>query len=78
MFKDKTAVWVVEYIFGTGLVLAGLTGMGFWRLYPRLWPVPLFIICLGVILISCASSMRQRMFLARQIDELAKQIPDIE
>jgi hypothetical protein len=38
------------------------------------WTAKLFAACLGVILISCASSMRQRLLLAKRIDKLAEQM----
>jgi len=77
MFKDRTIVWVLEYIFGGTLVIIPLAGLVIRRSdWPDayLWAVQLFVACLGVILISCASSMRQRLLLARRIDKLAEQI----
>ncbi|MBA7616826.1 hypothetical protein ES703_24126 [subsurface metagenome] len=79
MFKDKAIVWVLEYIFGGTLVIMPLMGLIFWRpawIDAKLWAAQLFVVCLGVILVSCASSMRQRMLLAKSIDNLAKQIAD--
>jgi len=79
MFKDNAAVWVLEYIFGAILVVAPLTSLRIWRLVrldAHIWAVQLFVVCLGVTLISCASSMRQRMLLARRIDRLAQQMAD--
>ena len=75
MFKDRTIVWVVEYVFGGMLVIVPLAGLVIRRSdWPDayLWAVQLFVACLGVILISCASSMRQRMLLAKRIDKLAE------
>lgn len=43
---------------------------------PHVLAVELFVVCLGVILISCASSMRQRMLLGKRINTLAEQIAD--
>ncbi len=77
MFKDRTIVWVLEYIFGGTLVIVPLAGLVIRRLdWPDayLWAVQLFVACLGVILISCASSMRQRMLLAKRIDKLGEQM----
>jgi hypothetical protein len=77
MFKDQTIVWVLEYILGGTLVivpLAGLVVRRFAWMEAHLWAVKLFVACLGVILISCASSMRQRMLLARRIDKLAAEM----
>ena len=79
MFKDRMPVWVLEYIFGGVLVILPLTSR---LLYPpawtdaHKWATQLFVVSLGVILISCASSMRQRLLLARRIDRLTKQIAD--
>jgi len=79
MFKDRAVVWVLEYIFGGMLVLVPLMYLGLgcpgW-VDAHIWAVGLFVVCLGVILLSCASSMRQRTLLARRIDTLAKQIGD--
>ena len=79
MFKDNMAVWVLEYTLGGILVLVPLTGLALW--WPswtdaRIWSAQLCVVCLGVVLISCASSMRQRILLARRIERLAKQIAD--
>jgi len=79
MFKDRMIVWVMEYIFGGTLVLVPLTTVVLYRPVwtdAHIWSMQLFVVCLGVILISCASSMRQRLLLARRIDRLAKQIAD--
>ena len=81
MFKDRTIIWILEYILGGLLVLVPLVWLklrGLTRTDAHLWAVGLFIVCLGVILISCASSMRQRLLLAKRIDSLAKQIADRE
>jgi uncharacterized membrane protein len=74
MLKDRMVVWVVEYVFGGVLVIAPLASLVLRRFAPTdayTWATKLFVACLGVILISCASSMRQRMLLAKRIDELA-------
>lgn len=79
MFKDRVVVWVLEYIFGGVLIIVPLTGLSLRQdrwMDSHIWAVGLFIVCLGVILLSCASSMRQRMVLARRIDKLAKQMAD--
>ncbi|GAH82331.1 unnamed protein product [marine sediment metagenome] len=79
MFKDRAAIWVLEYIVGGMLVLVPLIGLGLLRANwtdAHAWAVGLFVVCLGVILISCASSMRQRLFLAKRIDRLAEQMAD--
>lgn len=80
MFKDRVVVWVVEYIVGGALVVAPMLGLFFWRLGlmdTYIYTVQLFIVCLGVVLISCASSMRQRMLLAKRIDTLAEQVQEL-
>ncbi len=77
MLKDQTAIWVLEYVFGGILVLVPLALLGLWQpvwMDARVWVVGLFVVCLGVILISCASSMRQRLLLARRIDRLAESL----
>jgi len=77
MFKDRTLIWCLEYAFGGMLAVIPLTSR---ILRPpawseaNLWATQLFVVSLGVILISCASSMRQRLLLARRIDELAQQM----
>ena len=81
MFKDRTIIWVLEYIFGGLLVFVPLVWLklrGLSRTDAHLWAVGLFVVCLGVILISCASSMRQRLLLAKRIDSLAQQTADRE
>jgi hypothetical protein len=77
MFNDNPVVWVLEYIFGGALVVVPITGLALWRpawMDTPIWTVYLFVVCLGVVLISCASSMRQRMLLARRIDRLAEEM----
>ena len=81
MFKDRIVVWMLEYIFGGLLVFVPLVWLKLRELTrtdAHLWAVGLFVVCLGVILISCASSMRQRLLLARRIDTLAEQMADSE
>lgn len=77
MLKDRMIVWFLEYVFGGALVIFPLTSLTIDRLVGTdayVWTAKLFAACLGVILISCASSMRQRMLLAKRIDKLAEQI----
>ena len=79
MFKDRMLIWILEYVVGGTLVVVALASLTFSepaRIDAYNWAARLFIVCLGVILISCASSMRQRMLLARRIDRMAKQISD--
>jgi len=80
MFKDRLVVWVLEYVFGGVLVVVPMMGLVFWRLARMdayICAVQLFVACLGVVLISCASSMRQRMLLAERIDTLAEQVREL-
>jgi len=77
MLKDRMIVWFVEYVFGGALVIVPMASLAVDRFVGTdayVWTVKLFVACLGVILISCASSMRQRMLLAKRIDKLAEQI----
>jgi hypothetical protein len=79
MFKDRTAIWVLEYIVGGMLAFVPLIGLRLWLTDwtdAHTWATGLFVVCLGVTLISCASSMRQRLLLANRIDMLAKQVAD--
>jgi predicted lysophospholipase L1 biosynthesis ABC-type transport system permease subunit len=79
MLKDKMVIWILEYIVGGMLVITSLAVLGFRRSTwadAHIWAAHLFVICLGVVLISCASSMRQRILLARRVDRLAKQLAD--
>jgi len=77
MLKDRQVIWISEYIFGAALVFLPLFGLllgGRELPEPHIWTLELFIVCLGVVLISCGSSMRQRMQLARRIDELTQSL----
>ncbi len=92
MLKDRAVIWVLEYIVGGVLVLVPLISLGFsWSaggpqppffaagnpwIDAHIWAGYLFVICLGVTLLSCASSMRQRMLLVKWIDSLVKQMQD--
>jgi len=79
MLRDRTIIWVLEYFFGAALVLLPIAG-----LYceqgglpeAHIWAAELLVICLGVVLISSASSMRQRMILSKRIEQLAAQTTD--
>ena len=79
MLNDRMLIWILEYIFGGVLAIVPLTSRVLcppaWTDAHK-WATQLFIVSLGVILVSCASSMRQRLLLARRIDRLAKQIAD--
>jgi hypothetical protein len=77
MFKDRMLIWILEYMVGGTLVLVPLVHLVFYApdgADAYNWATQLFIVCLGVILISCASSMRQRMLLARRIDRMVEEI----
>jgi len=79
MFKDRAAIWVLEYIIGGMLAFVPLIGLRLWQTDwtdAHTWATGLFVVCLGVTLISCASSMRQRMLLAKRIDILAEHKAD--
>ena len=78
MFRDRTAIWVIEYVLGGILVVVPWvalacrqpdveTGVG-------LWSIGFFVVSLGVILIASASSMRRRLALARRIDSVAERL----
>lgn len=75
MSKDCKTIWVLEYIVGGILAFAPLISLRLWLIGEtdaHTWATGLFVSCLGVILISCASSMRQRMLLAKRIDSMTK------
>jgi hypothetical protein len=75
MLKDRKIIWVIEYIFGSLLVILPFLGLilsGEKLPDPHLWTVELFTISLGVILISSASSMRQRLKLQMRIEQLTR------
>jgi hypothetical protein len=77
MLKDRMIVWILEYVFGGALVVVPLTSLVLHRpawSSSYMWTTNLFVTSLGVILISCASSMRQRILLARRIETLAGQM----
>ncbi len=77
MLNDRRVIWILEYVFGGALVVAPLTSrvvrLPVWT-DAYTWAMQLFVVGLGVVLISCASSMRQRLLLARRIDALAMQM----
>ena len=77
MSKDRTAVWVMEYLCGflllTTVVPAVLYARPDWS-DAHVLAVELFAIGLGVSLVSCASAMRQRIIMTRRIDQLVEQI----
>jgi len=75
MLKDKKVLWVVEYIIGFILLVAVIPLI----VHPQPgwseahgWAYLLFLISVSIILLSCASAMRQRMQLAERIAELER------
>jgi hypothetical protein len=79
MLNDRMLIWILEYVFGGMLVVVTLAPQVRWPLAwtgAHIWATQLFVASLGVVLISCASSMRQRLLLARRIDKLAQQMAD--
>ena len=77
MLDDRRIIWILEYVFGGALVAVPLTSrvvrLPVWT-DAYTWATQLFVVGLGVVLVSCASSMRQRLLLARRIDALAMQM----
>jgi hypothetical protein len=81
MFSDKKIIAVIEYIIGFSLLMAVLPSM----LYPHTgwseahwWAYLLFIVSASFILLSCASSMRKRLVLARRIEKLEKEVEELK
>lgn len=77
MLNDRRVIWILEYVFGGALVAVPLTSrivrLPAWT-DAYTWATQLFVVGLGVVLISCASSMRQRLLLASRLDALARQL----
>jgi len=77
MSKDKTFIWILQYLFGfvliTAVVPAAIYAQPKWT-DAHVWASELFAVGLGVVLVSCGSSMRQRMTMSKRIDDLAEQI----
>lgn len=81
MFTDKKIVVVLEYIVGFSLLIVVLPSI----VHPHPgwsdahgWAYLLFIACSGFILISCASSMRQRMKLNQRIVQLEQTLENLK
>jgi len=81
MFTDKKIIVVIEYIIGFSLLIVVMPSL----VHPHAgwseahwWAYLLFIVCAGFILISCASSMRKRLALARRIEKLEKAVEDLK
>ena len=79
MLKDRTTVWILEYFLGVVLISLPMLGLylgGKNLPDAHIWTLELFIICLGVVLISSASSMRQRIILVKRIERLEQKIAE--
>jgi len=77
MFNDKKSTWVTEYAIGLGLLIvispAILRPNTHWSMAYS-WAYLLFVACSGIILVSAAGSMRQRMKLEERIDKLERML----
>ncbi|HUS44690.1 MAG TPA: hypothetical protein VM219_01450 [Phycisphaerae bacterium] len=78
MFRDRTTIWIIEYVLGGILVVVPWVVLA--RRQPAveteagLWSIGFFVVSLGVILVASASSMRRRLALARRIDSVAERL----
>ena len=77
MLKDRKLIWVLEYVIGLGLVAVTLFYVA--RSHPKWneaysWAYLLFIACSGIVLLGCASAMRQRMNLSERIANLERML----
>ena len=77
MNSDNKLIWAVEYLIGIGFLVAVLPFI----VHPQSgwspahgWAYLLFIACSGITLISSASGTRQRIELAKRIEELEKKL----
>ena len=79
MFSDKKSTWVAEYIIGLSLLVvispAILRPNTNWSMAYS-WAYLLFVACSGIILVSAAGSMRQRMKLEERINKLERMLQD--
>jgi hypothetical protein len=77
MLKDRRITWVVEYAIGIVLLMSVLPSIVIphpaWT-EAHWWAYLLFIVCAGITLIGCASSMRQRVELAQRIEKLEQTV----
>jgi hypothetical protein len=81
MFKDRKFIWVVEYFIG--LVLLAIIMPSILRPHPGWseahgWAYLLFIACSGIILISAAGAMKQRLKMAKRITELERTVCNLK
>lgn len=78
MFKDRTAIWVIEYVLGGILVVVPWVVLACRQpaveTEAGLWSIGFLVVSLGVILVASASSMRRRLALARRIDSVAERL----
>jgi hypothetical protein len=75
MLADRKLVWVLQYIFGIGIliiVLPMLIGSELQWTEAHGWAFLLFLCGSGISLIDCASSLRLRNRLLQRLDELEK------
>ena len=80
MFVDRKLVWVLQYIFGVGIlviVLPMLVGPELQWTEAHGWAFLLFLCGSGISLIDCASSLRLRNRLLQRIDELEKKTNEL-
>jgi hypothetical protein len=77
MLKDRNVTWVVEYALGIVLLVAVLPSIVLphpgWS-EAHWWAYLLFIVCAGITLVGCGSSMRQRVELAQRIAKLEQTV----
>jgi hypothetical protein len=75
--NKNNSIWVLEYLIGIGLLVAALPFI----VQPQpgwsaahTWAYLLFMACAGIVLISSASGMRQRVELSKRITELENKL----
>ena len=77
MLKDRKSTWVVGYSIGIVLLVAVLPSIVIphpnWS-DAHWWAYLLFIVCAGITMIGCASSMRQRVELTERIEKLEQTV----
>ena len=81
MFGDKKVLWIVEYSIGFILLAVVIPFI----VHPQAgwseahgWAYLLFIACSGIALLSSASGTRQRMQLAKQVEELERVVNNLK
>ncbi len=77
MLGDKKWIWIFEYVLGLGLLAIAMPFIV--RSQPEWsaahgWAYLIFLSCSGFVLISCGSSMRQRMQLNKRVTQLEQQL----